>query len=469
MSLKEEKIPTIPKKASKNINLSIHLRGVQESKVSLTALTGLNSQNLICENLVLQKNETKTILVLKQYLPGTFILRFDYKENSSSNAYPSEKEIFLNDQNIDVWINPPFSNNPDSTTFQHDEIENKTFSRFLKDNNKVKEKIALLQPFLLNYDDIKSEFYQQAIKEYEKRRVIYNKWISDQLKKYQSTFVSTKFRFKYLPYIEWNVAETNRLKSIINNYFEYMDFNDPLLIKTTEIKEWMDQYVNLYTSLETSPSQKDSLLCMAGRIAIDKAKIGHPLVYGWMVDYFFTGFESNNISVGLKMLEPYISDSNCLTNKRQLITKRLTGLKALIPGIIAPDFILKDQKGKIIHFNEYKTNCRYKLILFWAAGCSHCTELVKKLYPWYQQYKNKKQVEIFTLSLDNTESDILTWKNIITKLPEWNHKLCKGGINSKEATAYYILSTPVMILVDPKSNQIIELPETINALSLTTH
>ncbi len=40
--------------------------------------------------------------------------------------------------------------------------------------------------------------------------------------------------------------------SLINHYFDGIDFNDSLIIKTSDINKWMDNYVNLYGQLSTT-------------------------------------------------------------------------------------------------------------------------------------------------------------------------------------------------------------------------
>jgi hypothetical protein len=82
-------------------------------------------------------------------------LRFDYKEKEASTPYPAEKYVFINDQNLEIWVNPIYCNNTDSTWFQKNERENTTFTRFSKENGSRKEKLGLLQNFLMNYDDTK--------------------------------------------------------------------------------------------------------------------------------------------------------------------------------------------------------------------------------------------------------------------------------------------------------------------------
>jgi thiol-disulfide isomerase/thioredoxin len=448
----------------KDITIKIHLRGVYDSKISLLPLSGPNALKTNLEIPAIKNGEMATITLSKSQLPGQFVLRFDYKEKESSSPYPSEKRIFVNNQDLELSINPPFCNNADSALYQKGETENTLFAVFSRENAKRKEKLGLLQNFLMKYDDNHSIFYQSGIKEYEKRRISYNEWISQQITLYKTSFVSNTFRFQYVSPTEWKDSVADRTKSLIIHYFDGINFNDPLIVKTTELNEWMTRYVNIYGSLATTTALRDSLFPLAAKTAIEKARLGDPKVYGWMVDYFYNGFESNNMLAGMKALQPYLDDPNCLTKKKQQIEKRLAGMQSLVTGSQAPDFRIKDETGKEVNFSQYPTNCRYKLVLFWSASCDHCKELIKSLYPWYQ-LTNKKLVEVIALSLDDNETDVKLWGKVHPLLEGWIHSRPAGGINSKEANAYFILSTPVMVLVDTLTNKIVALPETVEQLS----
>ena len=156
----------------------------------------------------------------------------------------------------------------------------------------------------------------------------------------------------------------------------------------------MDSYVNLYGQLCTTTDLRDSLFPLAGKTAIEKAQQGHPLVYGWMVDYFYRGYETNGITAGMKILEPYLNDSTCLTSKRQEIARRLKGIEALVAGSIAPNIIMMDANGNLFELNKLETQCKYIVILFWSAGCSHCMETINVLYPWQQQSEVQKKMAV---------------------------------------------------------------------------
>jgi thioredoxin-related protein len=439
--------------------VTIHLRGAYETKISLLSLSGSNAQKPIAFVEVLKNGETTTINVPEENLPGEFVLRFDYKENAASTPYPSEKRIILNNQDIELWVHPIYCNNADSTWYQKDERENAAYGRFLQENARQKEMLGLLQNFLLNYDDVNSSFYREGITEYEKRREAYNQWIIQQTREYKALFVSSLFGFQHVPQIKWHGSEAVRKQSLRDNYFETMDFSDPLLLKTTRMKDWMDGYVNLYGELATSVTLRDSLFTLAGKNAIEKAKKGHPLVYGWMVDYFFNGYESFNIEKGIKMLEPYLNDPNCLTSKRQEINRRLKGIESLVPGTTAPDIIMQDGDNKSFDLNTYITEKKFILLLFWSADCNHCKETVGEIYPWYQQAEVQQKLDIVAISLDETSTEIRAWQQKIKELKGWTHLRAAEGVRSKVAADYYVLGLPVMVLLNAKTREIIAMPD----------
>jgi len=449
---------------ARDVAITFHLHGVYESKISLLALSGSGTFKPVTEIQDVKNGETAKLSVSREILPGEFVLRFDYREKETSKPYPSEKYIFISEQDLELWVSPMFCNNSDSTWFQKDEKENTTFAEFSKENARLKENLALLQNFLMNYDDTGSNFYKQGVKEYEQRRESYNRWLKTRIQQDQNLFVSDLYCFQYVPEISWKGDETERIRNLIDHYFDGMDFKNPLLLKTSDLKKWMDNYVNLYGQLSTTAALRDSLFPLAGTTAIKKAKQGHPLVYGWMVDYFYRGFETNGITTGMKILEPYLDDPNCLTSKRQEITRRMKGMVTLVPGSKAPDISMKDTAGVLFELSRFETQGRYILILFWSAGCSHCMEMVHSLYPWQQKKEMKEKITVTAISLDETETEVKAWGQKIKQLSGWKHLRAVEGIRSKVAGDYYVLATPVMVLLDSKTREIVALPNTLDEL-----
>ncbi|MEI6900350.1 MAG: alkyl hydroperoxide reductase, partial [Bacteroidota bacterium] len=294
------------------VGVTIHLRGVFESKISLLGLTGSGTFKPVKEVQAIRIGEATRLILPLEKLPGEFVLRFDYKEKESSTPYPSEKYLFIYNQDLELWANPKNVNNPDSTWFQKEERENAAFANFSMENAKRKEKLGLLQNFLMNYDDPGSEFYRQGMKEYEQRRQSYNLWLTSMTTQDKGLFVSSLYHFQHIPETSLDGSESDRILSLASHYFDGFDFQDSFAIRTSYMNKWMDGYVNLYGQLSKTVALRDSLFPLAGKTAIEKARKGNPKVYGWMVDYFYRGYEANGLDVGTKILKPYIDDPNCL-------------------------------------------------------------------------------------------------------------------------------------------------------------
>ncbi len=452
---------------SREVSLTIHLRGVAESKISLLALTPAHLFKPILEQEGVKNGETTTFRIPPDKLPGEFVIRFDYREKPSSSPYPSEKYIFIGAQDLELWVRPIYSNNADSTYFQPGETENKTWTAFSAENGLRREKLGVLHYFLMNYDDTGSKFYLQGVAEYDDRRKEYNAWLLKKVHDDRALFVSSLYRFHYVPEYDWTGSETVRLNNMIEHYFDGIDFDDTLMIRTSEIVQWMDNYVNLYGQQVTTAALRDSLFPLAGTRAIEKARQGHPRVYGWMVDYFYRGFETNGIDAGIKILEPYLNDPACLTSKRLEISRRLEGIKTLVPGSTAPDFTLSGPIHQNFKLSEYQPDTEYILLAFWSADCTHCMELINKLYPWQQQAGRKEKISVVAVSLDETDTELAEWRKIVPTLSAWTHLNAPEGVNSPVAYDYYVLATPVLILMDAQTKKIISLPGSLNELEET--
>lgn len=363
-----------------DVSIQIHLHGVSETKISLLPLSGPKQFKSIAEVYGLKNGETSILHVPNDYLPGEFLLRFDYRVTSESTPYPLEKRILIGNQSLELWVHPMFANNPDSTWFSKEEKENAAFARFTEENGRQKQKLGLLQQFLMEYDNPESDFYRQGIKEYENRRQDYNQWLDQKVKENADLFSSSLYRFSYLPEIIFSGSEKDRLLSLISHYFDGIDFNDSVIIKTAQMNDWMNSYVNLHGQMATTVALRDSLIPSAAFKAIEKAKTGHPLVYGWMVDYFYRGFESNDFPQGMKVLEPYLNDPDCLTSKRMEIELRLKGMETLVVGTKAPDILLMDKDNTPFQLYSHSTQAKQILLLFWSADCSLCAETIEGLY-----------------------------------------------------------------------------------------
>jgi hypothetical protein len=68
------------------------------------------------------------------------------------------------------------------------------------------------------------------------------------------------------------------------------------------------------------------------------------------------------------------------------------------------------------------------------------------------------------LSLDETETEIEARQKKLTEHINWKHQRAAEGVRSKVANDYFILATPVMILLDTKTKEIVAMPANLNEL-----
>ncbi len=444
--------------------LTVHLEEAFSAKVSLTPFEGKKAIKPLAEVPNVKTGESAVVKIPAQYLPGEFVLRLDYSAKEGDHPYPAERIIYINKQDIELSVNPPYINNDDKTKFNEGEMENTVYSAFMKENGTKRMPLDLLRQFLLSYDRLESSFYAQGVEEFEQRRTEYNQWLKEQAKMHQELYVSSLFQFQYISAIEWSGSEDERLNQILENYFEGIDFSDSRIIRSREMSKFMDSYMRLYGMRITTDELRDSLFTQAGSVACEKASQGDPKVYGWMVDYFYNGYETYNIEKGMEILRQHINNPDCLTSKRQEIIKRLEGMVKLVPGVLSPDFVISAKEGDNFEFHKWKGKAHYKLLLFWSTSCGGCYQLTKELMQWHNEPLNKEKLDIVTVNLGETETEARIWKDIIVNFPEWKHLYAQGGVNSLVANDYAILSTPVMFLVESESNLIISSPDSFAQL-----
>ncbi|MFZ4400896.1 MAG: redoxin domain-containing protein [Bacteroidales bacterium] len=407
--------------AQKGRYVIITLKEAFDTKVTITPFDGLRAVKSVAEFNGLRKGESCKLFVPEQYLPGEFVLRLDYRNKESDTPYPSEKNIFINQQDIELSINPPYCNNGDSAKFKEGEMENTVYNSFMLVNIKKRMQIDLLKQFLLAYDQPEAKMYKIGCKEFEKRRNEYNQWLKNQTKSNQGLFVSSLFQFQYIPAIIWGGSDEDRIKQLMKTFLDGIDFNDTLIVRSRELNKRMSDFMGLFGAKASTYEMRDSIFTEAGSLACDKASKGHPKVYGWMVDYFYNGYETYKIDKGMLMLKKHLENPKCLTTKKQQIFKRLEGMKTLIPGKLSPNFLLNDNENNIFNFHNYNGKTKFKLLLFLSADCNHCEELIESLSKRYSLNENQKLIVIVAVSLDNTESEVKKWNNKILNLSAWKH------------------------------------------------
>ena len=440
-------------------SLTVKLRGVYDSKITLTPFDGVRFATPLAVVSTVKAGGETQFIVPDSLLPCEFLIRFDYRGKETDTPYPSELQLYLNRENIRMEANPLYLKG-DSLRLTGDR-ENTAWSAFMSKNALHRRQLGLLQQLLDQYDRPASPEWKGVLKAYETRRVAYNGWIDSLALAQKELYVSHLYGFQHINAENWKATPVIRMEALAHNWFKGVDFNDTLILRSRPMNEMMNGFLGLYSARATTAALRDSLLTEAGRVAIGAASTGHPRVYGWMVDYFYNGYETYNIVLGMKMLEKHLNNPRCLTRKRLAIAKRLDGLKTMIPGVKVRNVMVHDRAGREETINMGACDKAYRLLAFYDSECSHCRELLAELRNWYAVPGNSKKLEVVSVCVDSSR-DLWVPAFTANAFP-WTDRYAPGGINSLAATNYYVLSAPVMFLVD-KAGTLVATPDTMKEL-----
>lgn len=149
----------------------------------------------------------------------------------------------------------------------------------------------------------------------------------------------------------------------------------------------------------------------------------------------------------VKALDPKLQTVQAIIE----IKERISKLKTVAVGQVAPDFTQNDVNGNPVKFSDIYSKNELTLIDFWAAWCGPCRGENPNVVAVYNDYKNKG-FSVFGVSLDREkdawlkaiEDDNLTWDHV-SDLAYWSNAAAK---------LYAVNSIPSSLLVD-KNGKII--------------
>lgn len=158
-------------------------------------------------------------------------------------------------------------------------------------------------------------------------------------------------------------------------------------------------------------------------------------IFQGFAHYSFTDVENVYQQFQNTCTTPYLKDS---------LQKFYAAILRLKPGNPAPEFSLKDEKGKTISLNSFKGKVVY--IDFWGVTCGPCIYDIKNKVPdLHKKYKDKEVVFV-NICVDAEEKE---WKDALIKYKLGGVNLiAKGWTKNPVCEAYNINGIPHYVLID---------------------
>jgi len=138
------------------------------------------------------------------------------------------------------------------------------------------------------------------------------------------------------------------------------------------------------------------------------------------------------------------------------LSKKAMKLKRILIGKTAPNMIMLDTNMRPV--SMYAIDAKYTILYFWDPDCGHCKTESPKLKKFYDDFKQKFNLEVFGVCSDTSMAEMKQY--ILKNNLNWINVNGPRCLTPNYHDEYDVSSTPVLFLLDDK--------KTILAKRLTT-
>ena len=349
-------------------------------------------------------------------------------------------DLILNRENV---IFSTTSENPADSIQILSSSENKQFYWYEQREHLNQAKLELITP-VVDYYPVKDAFYNTAAGEFESLQRSQEKVFDSLSRLYPGSYALRIIRLQKTPFLSASLTKDQRLDYLKAHFFDGVDFNDTLLLRSNAWSNKAISYLSLWGNSRYSQKQLETEFIKAVTILMDKASV-NPDIDKFLLDYLLGGFDKYHMDEVITYMADHFQDPfSCEDQKiKSALQKKLDTFKKISNGKIAPDIEVPDMKGKMIKLSSIPSE--YTLLIFWSSECSHCTDMMPKVKEIYDKQKPKR-MEVLAVSIDTSRRE---WTGFIKdeKLDFLNGSDLKG-FDSKSADQYNIYATPTMFLLD---------------------
>ncbi|NQV01972.1 MAG: DUF5106 domain-containing protein [Bacteroidia bacterium] len=232
------------------------------------------------------------------------------------------------------------------------------------------------------------------------------------------------------------------------HFWDDMDLADNRLIRTpvfhNKLKKYLDQVV---------VQQPDSIFKEAV-ILIEKAR-PDPDMFKYIV-WFVTYHYENSEIMGFDKIFVNIVDQYYVTGEATWISgpvlvnilKKANRTRPLLLGKQAPNMIMMDTSNQLVSL--YNVNAFATILLFWDPDCGHCEKEISLLTELYENYKEKYELEIFSVCSDTSMAKMKEY--IKKKKMTWINVNGPRSLTGDYHELYDIQTNPVIYILDRDKN-----------------
>ena len=340
------------------------------------------------------------------------------------------------------------------------EIRGANYLDSIKFSNKVNQQFVeyqLLEKRLSNYDTMYAAELTKGKKFNLAQKAAFFQPKTSQLISYRTTLLKN---LKQVDALFLHLNTLNILDSSVpsrknyngrNELIKRIDFKNPKLLFTPNIKNVLNEYYSYY------PLQADSL--NKGLDTVMNKVDGKSNMSMYITDYFIKLLHNreivNNTEAYTYYLEKYILNQKYkISDIKQLdqLKTELANLKSLQLQDTCVNMILKDTAGQVQNLQEFASQNKFTLIIFYDPTCEHCKVELPKMDSTINLLENTYNIKVGRYAVCNEPSlPVSIWKDFIVKYNlSKNYINVNLGNNMDLRKSYDAFTNPIFYLVNNK-------------------
>ena len=397
--------------------------------------TVFDDKNYIPKDTIKLYKGNYTVAAKKPIIGGIYFLYFP----------KSKQKVFFVLENLDsIKIEIRGTNYLDSTKFS-----NKANQQFIE--------YQLLENKLSNYDTMYAAELAKGKKFNLAQKAAFFQPKTSQLISYRTTLLKNlkQVNALFLHLNTLNILDSSvpSRKNYIgrNEFIKRIDFKNPKLLFTPNIKNVLNEYYSYY------PLQADSL--NKGLDTVMNKVDGKSNMSMYITDYFIKLLHNreivNNTEAYTYYLEKYILNQKYkISDIKQLgqLKSELANLKSLQLQDTCVNMILKDTAGQLQNLQEFASQNKFTLIIFYDPTCEHCKVELPKMDSTINLLENTYNIKVGRYAVCNEPNlPVSVWKDFIIKYNlSKNYINVNLGNNMDLRKSYDAFTNPIFYLVNNK-------------------
>lgn len=177
-----------------------------------------------------------------------------------------------------------------------------------------------------------------------------------------------------------------------------------------------------------------------------KEKVNNPVVRERLSDFAIQSMvmfgSTDGLSEAFEMYKDLSGSSEIFKSNEKVYN----GIKNIMPGMQAPDFLVEDVNGNSFHFKDIIGKGKVIYVDFWATWCAPCCAEIPYMEKLAGKFKDSNEIVLISISVDNNRKK---WEEKVkADNPSWSQYIISPKGEKEFDSIYNINGIPRFMLID---------------------